>query len=162
MTATKTVTKKKAGGSLELFDFKAHQVYTIKGEFGIRVMSSKDKTRQLVVFEGANTSLIAGGKGLNGKNVWIGKCPTKVSDNASDDMVDFFRAYAHMLKGEYKVYRIWGNDKSRWYLRFDNIHNDEDRWRFGFYGDDGQTPLMNRVTDGGTSSNATLTEAIES
>lgn len=162
MTTAKQKKAQKAESSLKLFDFRKQPVYTIRGEFGIRWLDSKDKTRKLVVLEGPNNSLISGGKGINGKNIWIGVCPTRVPDNADDSFIDFGRAYAHILQGEYKVYRGWSQQKSKWFLRIDHIEKEDDCWILGFSGDDGERPWMRRVENANKNSNATIEDAIQS
>ena len=58
---------KKSG---ELLDFQDNRAYVLKGEFKFRKIWSKKKEKWMFALEGENRTIIVGGAGADGKNVW--------------------------------------------------------------------------------------------
>ena len=152
-------TKTEPKHNMELIDFRKTPSILIKGQFGVRRIYSNKSGRFLILFEGENNTLVAGGAGENGKNLWLGMRPTEEPrQDYAVGMVDFARVFALALDGEYKVRRVWTSKKEKWYMIIENIANPEDSYMLGSSGEKGKNIWMMQISQAQKSSEATLSE----
>jgi hypothetical protein len=76
MTKQKTQVQEVKQESSALLDFSKNQAVILKGEFKMRRIWSKTKEKWFFILEGENNSIVIGGAGANGKNVWALKTET--------------------------------------------------------------------------------------